>query len=205
LQDERLLAALDLAEAALRAHDDVSAPAGIAERVGGTPPGGHLETWQWLAGFAHDFLYRPRWALWAIDRGLALAPEHSGLRACRLRFLLAAGRAADVLREGHAVWTLQQEPNDLAAVAALVCLAAAQQANRAEQQAWSARTVESYRALPDGAVLGWNFAGNRQAFLLQPDSTRRTKALELFALLEHEKSGDSVEKLIKMRGAPPPR
>ena len=206
-QDGLLLAALDLAVAALDAKEDTPCPTAVVERIHEAPPSEQAAWWGNLAGFAQDQLYRPQWALWLNDQGLVLAQKdiEAELNANRIDFLLAAGQSAEVLRQGPTVWAAQQQPRNKVVVAALIWLAAGQRANNKERWTWARRVIESYVKIEDDAPLVWTSFGSRHAFLIQPDSVVRTQALELFTLLEQPKSAETVAKLAKLLGVPMPK
>ena len=206
-QDSLLLAKLDLAEAALGATGDAPCPVGIVERVRGAPPSEQADWWFNLAGFAQDELYRPHWALWLLDQGLALAPSSiaAPLYANRTEGLLISGQAAEVLRQGPDAWKAQWELASKTVVAALIWIAAGQQEKTQERRRWAQRVMESYVRFDDDASPEWTFLGSSHAFLNQPESEVRTQALALFALLEQPKSAETVAKLARLLALPVPK
>lgn len=198
------LLTLDLAEAALDEKEDALVPEPLAKRIRQVIPDASSERWMWLLCLVQDSLYRPRWAIWMTDQIRAHIPQESHhlplLAAGRLEALLSIGQTAEVLREGEAIWKTQPDPKHKPAVAAFIYLAALQQGARREQQTWAQRVLEGFAALNQGSSRVWTFDGSRHAFSIQPDSKLRTRALDLFTLLEQKRTPEGVENLGKLLG-----
>lgn len=110
-----------------------------------------------------------------------------------------------MLRQGPAAWKDQQETGCKAVVAALIWLAAGQQAEDQPRRIWAQRAMESYLALEDTVSIGWTFSGSRHAFVVQPESAARTQTLTLFTLLEQDKSDATAIELAKLLSVPGPK
>lgn len=203
--DPRLQAQLMWAEAALNSDGAQPAPEAVTGVLASLPAKGRRAAWEELSALGIEYLFRPRWSLYALDQ--ARAPElmqtASGqdqrrIAANRIEVLLAAGEPAGALREGESAWHEQNEIGDRIVLSALLWLAAVQVNDAPAQRRWSDDMLRYYGFLTNGTPMAWSFVGSRHLLEQAPESEVRQKGLELFGLLSMSRNDATLQQLAKL-------
>lgn len=203
--DPLLQAQLIWAEAALSGDPAMPAPEAASAEISRLPKSQQTSAWEALSAVGLEYLFRPRWSLYALEQ--ARAPERlAGLTgqeqrrilANRIEVLLAAGEPAQALREGAEAFSEQSEIGDRVVLAGLLWLAAVQANDVTAQRRWSEDTLRYYGFVASGTSLSRSFFGLQQLLEQGPESEVRQKGLALLQLLSMSRSDTTLQELAKL-------